>query len=44
MYWALNSLVAYGLKRWERHASRYLVIPKSPTKPPALPIDDMAGR
>lgn len=44
MYWALNSLVAYGLKRWERHASRYLVIPKTTTKPTALKIDQMAGR
>ena len=24
IYWGLNSLVALGLKRWERHASRYL--------------------
>ncbi len=29
MYWGLNSLVAFAMKRWERHASRYLVIPKS---------------
>ena len=44
MYWALNSLVAFGLKRWERYASRYLVIPKTPTNRPAVPATDFADR
>jgi polar amino acid transport system permease protein len=44
MYWGLNSLVAYGLKRWERHASRYLVIPKTSNKRTITPLNDMAGR
>jgi len=28
MYWGLNSIVAHGLRRWERYASRYLVVAK----------------
>lgn len=43
MYWGLNSLVAFALNRWERHASRYLVIPKTPGKRAAPPAD-LAGR
>lgn len=44
IYWALNSLVALALTRWERHASRYLTLPKEAAGRPALRTDGIAGR
>ncbi|WP_347268592.1 amino acid ABC transporter permease [Paracoccus sp. (in: a-proteobacteria)] len=38
IYWGLNSLVAFGLRRWERHASRYLTARDHATSGDGQPV------